>query len=421
MHASPERAHERQRRLALGTYVTAAALTSIAFIATFQNASVAAPQITGTASTGGLPSSAAVAGTAIAAAVLSSLMAARGRRAGIVTGLGISLAGSVVTYGAIVAWSFPLLLVGGVLIGFGNAAIALSRYAASDMYPSAHRGGAVGFVVWGSTLGAVAGPNLVAPANAIGLDLDLPRFAGGFAMAILFLLAALAVAVLGPRAPQEPAAPSTPGGEAASMPPRTRTPIRQLVADLLNSVRGRTAVLALVSGQIVMTLIMTMTPYHLDHTGHGGEVIGFVISAHTFGMFALSPLSGRLVERFGGVSVVMVGFGTLAVAGVLGAVVPDDGGTLLMVPLFLLGYGWNMTFVAGSSLLTSGEAYADRARLQGVVDACVWGAAASAGVVAGFLVALAGYAVLCLAGAGAAVLLAALMAADRRAVRVPAT
>jgi len=399
---------QRQRRLALGTYFTAVALTSIAYIATFQNASVAAPNITGTASTGGLPSSAAVAGTAIAAASLSALMASRGRRVGIITGIGIAVAGSLVTFLAALGASFPLLIAGSFLLGFGNAATTLSRYAAADMYPAVRRAGAVGLVVWGSTLGAVAGPNLVAPANAIGAALDWPRFSGGFAMAVGFLLLAAVVATFGPRAPA-----LAPPAQARDVEP-AHTPIRRMLGELFASTRGRTAVLALISGQLVMVLIMTMTPYHLNHEGHADSVIGLVISAHTFGMFALSPVSGRLTDRFGAGTMIMVAFATLAAAGLLAAAAPASGGTVLILPLFLLGFGWNMSFVAGSSLLASGEVFADRARLQGIVDAFVWGTAALAGVSAGFVVAIFGYGALCLAGAGLAVALAAVIAVDGR-------
>ena len=404
----------RGRRRALATYFVAAALTSVAYIATFQNASIAAPQISGTAATGGLPSSAAVAGTALAAVALSALMATRGRRLGIVTGIAVAVAGCVLMLLAIVAWSFPLLIGGSFLIGFGNAAIALSRYAAADLYPAVARAGAVGILVWGSTLGAVAGPNLVGPANALGVELDLPRFVGGFAMAVLFLVIAVAVAILGPRAPVEPRVHDADG---LDYPAPQRTPVRGMLGELLAGSRGRTAVAALVSGQIVMTLVMTMTPFHLDHAGHGDAVVGLVISAHTFGMFALSPLSGRLTQRFGAVPVIMAGFGVLAAAGLLAAAAPASGGTVLMLPLFLLGYGWNLGFVAGSSLLASGAAFADRARLQGVIDAVTWGSAAVAGATAGFVVELFSFPTLALAGATLALVLALAIAADGRVVR----
>ena len=403
---------ERLRRLALGTYFATAALTSVAYIAIFQNASVLAPQLSGSAATGGFPSSAGVAGTALAAVLLSSLMAARGRRTGIVLGVALAIVGAGLTVVAVLAGSFVLLIGGALLAGFGNAAINLSRYAAADLFPATRSAWAVGIVVWGSTLGAIAGPNLVAPSNAIGQTVGLPRFAGGFGMAFAFLLVAVAIAVLGPRAPLARA------GDALDVAAaRASTPLRALVSGLLATGSGRTAVAALISGQLVMVLIMTMTPYHLNHAGHGDSVIGLVISAHTFGMFALSPVSGRLAERFGATAVIMAGFGVLAVAGVLGAGVPQQNGTLLMLPLFLLGFGWNMTFVAGSSLLATGDHYADRARLQGVVDASIWGTAAVAGISAGFVVQLAGYGVLCIAGAALAVLLATAIAVDGRVTR----
>jgi MFS family permease len=410
------------RRRVLATYVVASALTGIAYIGTFQNASVAAPAISGTAATGGLPSSSAVAGTAIAAVLLSMLMAARGRRAGIVAGIGLAVAGAALMVLAILSWSFLLLLVGALLIGFGNAAINLSRYAAADLYPPLERATAVSIVVWGSTVGAVLGPNLVGPANAAGEALGMPHFAGGFLGALVLLLVASLVAFVGPRArdvPRDPDAQAAPAQPAPVAPPvpAPATGLRRMLADLVASPQGRTAVAALVSGQLVMVLIMTMTPYHLNHAGHGDGVIGLVISAHTFGMFALAPVSGRLTRRFGATPVIMAGFATLAVAGLLGALVPGDGGMGLMLPLFLLGFGWNMSFVAGSSLLASGEVSADRARLQGGVDALIWGSAAVAGVAAGFVVELASYAILCVAGAVLAVLLASAIAADGRTTR----
>jgi MFS family permease len=221
------------------------------------------------------------------------------------------------------------------------------------------------------------------------------------------------MATFGPRAPEQHHVSIS----ARAGPTPARATLRELLGSLFTSVRGRAAIGALISGQLVMVLIMTMTPYHLNHTGHADATIGLVISAHTLGMFALSPISGRLAERFGAPNVILAGFGTLALAGVLGAATPASSGTVLMVPLFLLGFGWNMTFVAGSSMLASGDSYADRARLQGVVDASVWGTAALAGISAGFVVQLAGYAVLCGAGATLSVLLASAIVLDRRTAR----
>jgi MFS family permease len=406
---------ERLRSRALATYFTAAALTSIAYIATFTVASLAAPEMTGSASSSGWPSAIAVAGTALAASLISSVMARRGRRAGIVLGISVAVAGGALAVVAVMAASIVLLLVASALVGFGNAALNLSRYAAADLFPVDRRAGALGFVVWGSTIGAVVGPNLVAPAGAIASTFDLLPLAGGFAMAFVFLLAALGVASLGPRAPIQPHL-----DEPTRAIGQRQTSQRRLLGELVRSPRGRVALIALVTSQLVMTLIMTMTPYHLHAQGHGLETVGLVISAHTFGMFAFSPLSGRLTDRFGANAMVLAGFSVLAAAGIIAAVNPD-GGAGLALPLFLLGVGWNLGFVAGSSLLASEAPLGDRARLQGATDALVWATAAAASFVSGYVVLTTSYAALAVAGTGLAVVLAAAVTIDLRSSRaIPA-
>jgi MFS family permease len=402
---------DRLRSRALATYFTAAALTSIAYIATFTVASLAAPEITGSAGSSGWPSAVAVAGTALAASLLSSVMARRGRRAGIVLGISVAVAGGALAVLAVVAVSLPLLLLASALVGFGNAAMNLSRYAAADLFPVERRAGALGFVVWGSTIGAVVGPNLVAPAGAISPNFGLVPLAGGFAMAFVFLLAALGVATLGPRAPIQPHLdePARGVGERPSSQ-------RRLLGDLVRRPQGRIALIALVTSQLVMTLIMTMTPYHLHAEGHGLETVGLVISAHTFGMFAFSPLSGRLTDRFGANAMILTGFSVLTAAGLLAAAIPE-GGAALSIPLFLLGVGWNLGFVAGSSLLASEAPLGDRARLQGASDALVWATAAAASFVSGYVVLTASYGALAVAGAGLAVALAVVTAVDTRSSR----
>ena len=416
MHAPPPPEIDRHRTRALATYFSSAALVSIAYIATFTVATLAAPQMTGYAGSSGWPSATAVAGTAIAAGLLSSVMARRDRRTGLVLGIGIAVAGGALAVGAVVAGSILLLLIASVAVGFGNAAMNLTRYAAADLFPPERKAGALGLVVWGSTIGAVLGPNLVGPAGAIAPLIGLSALAGGFAMALVFLVAALVVALLGPSAPSQPHLdePKRMAGERA-------TPSRRLLADLLRRPQGRTALVALVTSQLVMTLIMTMTPFHLHAMGHGLETVGFVISAHAFGMFAFSPLSGRLTDRFGANAMVLTGFAVLAAAGLMAAVFPGGGGVGLAIPLFLLGVGWNLGFVAGSSLLASEAPMGDRARLQGASDAVVWTVAALASLGSGLVVAAASYAVLAIVGAAVAVLLAVVVALDARTARpVPA-
>jgi predicted MFS family arabinose efflux permease len=116
-------------------------------------------------------------------------------------------------------------------------------------------------------------------------------------------------------------------------------------------------------------------------------------------MFALSPISGRLTDRFGPIRIVIAGLAVTAFAAVLSAIAPPEGGVFLFIALFLLGYGWNLGFVAGSTLLTKGLALAERTRIEGVTDSLIWSSAAAASLGSGVVVAAAGYTALGLLGA----------------------
>jgi MFS family permease len=408
---SPEHP-DRHRRRVLATYFTSVALTSTGYIATFTIASLAAPQLTGSRATSGLPSAAAIVGTAAAAAILSGVMARRGRRAGIVAGLAIGSLGALAGLLSMVIGSFALLLAGSLAIGFANSATQLTRYAAADLSPDA-RASALSLVVWGSTVGAVVGPNLVAPAGSFAAGIGWDPLVGGLTLALAFVVASWVVASLGPRAEHVQ--------ESAADMARPRTSTLTLLRDMLASVGGRTAVLALGSGQLVMTLVMTMTPIHLHEAGHGLDIVGFVIGAHVLGMFGVAPISGWLTDRLGAPLVIGAGFGMLALSGLLAAITPASSGALMAGPLFLLGAGWSFTFVAGSSLLSSAGSLAERARLQGATDALVWTVAAISSLASGVVLDLVGYELMAAAGAAIAILLGVAVAVDRRSQAAAAT
>ena len=176
------------------------------------------------------------------------------------------------------------------------------------------------------------------------------------------------------------------------------------------------AIVALITVQVVMTLVMTMTPLHMTEHGHGLGAVGIVISGHTFGMFGLSPISGRLTDRYGSVPVILAGLAVSGGASLLAAVAPAEGGVLLFLALFLLGYGWNLGYVAGSALLTQDLSLAERTRLQGATDALIWTSAAAASLGSGVVVAAAGYATLGLLGAAIVVIPVWIVVARRGAV-----
>jgi MFS family permease len=378
------------RRRLQTSLIVGVGLGSTGYIAAITVATIVAKDLSGGSAFAGLPGAAIVLGSATASQLLSRFMVRHGRRAGLTLGYGIGAAGAVGAGVAVILGSFPLFLLSTVFMGCANASNQLSRYTAADMYDETKRATAIGLVVWGSTFGAVVGPNLVTVAGDAADLLSLPRLAGTYGVPIIFVTAAALLTFLSLRPDPANLAPvnasETPGGGAS-------------VAKIVARPRVFAAIVALVAGQVVMVLVMTMTPLHMADHGHGLDAVGLVISGHTFGMFALSPLSGRLASRFGTPFVIAAGLAVLAFSSALAAVAPPDGGVILFVALFLLGWGWNLGFVAGSALLTEGLSVSERTRLQGVTDALIWSSAAAAALGSGVVVAVAGYTALGLLGA----------------------
>jgi MFS family permease len=324
----------------------------------------------------------------------------------------VSVVGALIATAAVIVASLPVLLVGTVLIGFGNASNQLSRYTAADLVPPDRRASSIGVVVWGATVGAVVGPNLVAPAGQLALALGLPELSGPYLVPVVFVGAAalLSFALLRPD-PYELA-----DASARHDTERDGQPVGVALASVLARPTVPVAIVALVAGQFVMVLIMTMTPLHMADHGHDLAAVGIVISGHTFGMFGLSPISGRLTDRYGSVPVILTGLAVVASASVLAAAAPPEGGVILFLALFLLGYGWNLGYVAGSSLLSHGLSLAERTRIQGLTDSLIWSSAAVASLGSGVVLAFAGYAILGLMGAALVIVPMLLVIARRSAV-----
>ena len=183
--------------------------------------------------------------------------------------------GALIATAAVMTGSFPLLLGGTLLIGFGNSANQLSRYASADMVPSDRRASAIGIVVWGATIGSVAGPWLVPVSSDLAAGIGLPPLAGPYLVPVLFvtIAAILSFSLLRPdpydiadeSAPR--ARETQPAGGAAAIRVTLRKP--GVLA----------AVVALIVGQFVMVLIMTITPLHMTQHGHGLAAVGAVRSS----------------------------------------------------------------------------------------------------------------------------------------------
>ena len=380
------------RRRTTATFFSGVAVARVGFIAAVTVTGLVAEQITGSARLSGLPGAIGTLGTALGATIISTLMGRVGNRTGLSLGFLTAGLGAGAAMGAAVAGSFPLLLAGMFVLGTGHSATHLSRYTAAELYDPEYRARAVGIIVWSGTIGSVLGPSLLAPAGRVADAARLPELSGGFGLAALFFTAAAILYML-----FLPAGAAHPGFRGD----RTDRPSAP-IGELFRIPQVQVALTAMIIGQLVMVMIMAMTPLHIRDIGLGLGAVGFVISAHTLGMFALSPLTGWLTDRLGPVRIMVAGVGLLAGSSVLAAVAPTDRQSVLAVALFLLGLGWNFGFVAGSALLTVAVPQHARTLLQGRADAMVWISAALASAVSGFVLEAAGFTIL----SGAAALLA---------------
>ncbi|MFD0867514.1 MFS transporter, partial [Tessaracoccus lubricantis] len=153
---------------------------------------------------------------------------------------------------------------------------------------------------------------------------------------------------------------------------------------------ARFGVLLIVVGHAVMVGVMSMTPVHLGHEGHGLGSIGLVISLHIMGMYALSPVVGWLADRFGAMRTALVGLVLLSVTAGLILVAPSSY-PVVTAALVVLGVGWSFTMISGSALLARTDSGEMRVPLQGATDALMNYAGAAAALVGGPVLAWLGY------------------------------
>ncbi|QOV39080.1 MFS transporter [Streptomyces ferrugineus] len=414
---TPDRLPALRRRIS-AVLVTTQILGGLGVATGIALAAVLAKEVSGTESLSGLAPTATVAGTAVLSMPLAALMTARGRRPGLVLAYLIGALGAGVTVVGARIGSFPLLLCGMAAFGAASSANLQARFAAADLAEPERRGRAISLVVWATTIGAVLGPNIAAPAGRSVTGLGIPATAGPFLWAAgIFLISALVVAVLLRPDPLLTARALAPAEERS---PAARS-LRAGMAAVAASPRARLAMVTVAVAHTAMVSVMSMTPVDLAHHGAGIDLIGLVISGHIAGMYAFAPLMGRLSDRLGRFSGIGLSVGLLACAVFLAGTAGGSHGQTA-VGLFVLGLGWSAGLVSGSALLTDSVPQPARAAAQGLSDLVMNASAGIGGAAAGLIVAQASYGWLNLAAACLLLPLAALalLTRGRRAQDVPA-
>jgi len=376
------------------TLFIAQSLASAAVISTATISTIVGTQLTGNPSLAGVPSAVFQLGVAFASVGIGVAMDRLGRRRGLGIGFAAGIAGGVVCMGGIIAQNFLVFLAGLVFFGMASAAMQMGRFTAAEVHPPANRGRAISYVVIGGTVGSVLGPLFVGPSGRLAVQAGLDELVGPFVVGfIAFALCTLVILAFLRPEPREVAQ------EVARLYPESSVnqgSIRSL-AQILRTPTVAVAISVAVFGQVIMVMLMGITSLYMKEHQHELDAISLVFSAHTLGMFAFSILSGRLADRWGRAPVILAGSGILLLACAVAPLSPDV--FPLSIALFLLGLGWNFTYVGGSAMLADELSPAERAKTQGVNDLLIGLVTAAGSVISGLIFATSGYAGMGIVGA----------------------
>lgn len=367
-------------------------------------------QLTGTEAAAGLPLGLLVVGQAAAAVFVSRRTARVGRGRSLALGYFLGAVGAALVILAASAGSFVVLLAGSAVLGAGNTAVFMTRYAAAETGGEATRGRAIGMVLFATAAGAVASPSLLGPAGGLVQVVGLPPLAGLYVVAILcFVTAAVLLsAASNPRVPYL-------GREASLLGPlREARPTRTEVASVMSGPSARIAVSILATTNLVMVAVMAIAPVHMVAHGHDLGPVGIVVGLHVAGMFAPSPISGWAADRVGPTVIAGGGLLLIVASGATGLLLDMGGLFSMALMLAMLGVGWNLGVVGGSALLAASVPPALRPRVEGIGEVSMGLAAGAGAPIAGVVVALGGFAALSLASTMVAVTAVLALALARR-------
>ena len=412
--AQPQRTHP-QRAEVRRAQVQRRTLTVVVFSQILGGAGLAAgvtvgallaQEMLGSASLAGLPIALFTVGSALAAFTVGRLSQRWGRRIGL--GIGFT-AGGLGALGVVAASTMdqvPLLFLALFIYGAGTATNLQARYAGTDLAPESRRATAISIAMVSTTLGAVAGPNLVEPLGDLARSLGIPALAGPFLLAAAAYLAAGTILFVFLRPDPFLLARELAGIEAAEAasaePDTTSAEPAPAPRPEPGAYIGATV---MVLTQVAMVAIMTMTPIHMLAHGHGLGSVGLVIGLHVGAMWLPSLVTGVLVDRFGRIPMSVVAAVILLGAGLVGAAAPGDSLGLLILALILLGVGWNVGLIAGTALVVDATVPENRPRTQGGIDVLIALAGAGGGAMSGMVMSATSFEQLSLGGGLLALLL----------------
>ena len=405
--------YQQLQRKTLKTLTAAHIGAGVGTAGTVAAGSLLVASITGSEELAGLAQTFSVLGAAALAIPLARLTSSGGRRRALSVGYAAGVVGSIFAILGGVNSNIYLMLTGSFLVGSASASAYQARFAAIDLVEEAHRAKQLSYVVWGSTVGAVTGPNLMSPAGDLAEKLNLPRLTGPYLISAFTLtFAALLIYMF-----LKPDPYLTALGEGKSY-AAGKKHVKEALSHIWHKPIALFAILAIAIGHVAMVSVMVMTPVHMAHVDVSLRIIGLVISVHVIGMYAFSPIVGSFSDRVGKVKTIQIGLGILLLSCLVSGTAAADDVSRLGMGLFLLGLGWSFTLIAGSALLSSSVDSTLKTSSQGASDLVMNLAGAGGGAIAGVVISSLNYGWLC-AFASIPVITLALWSASFRSFESP--
>lgn len=363
-----------------------------------------AKDMLGSAGFAGVPSALFTLGSALAALLVGRISQRFGRRYGLSLGF---IAGGVGAIGVIVATtmnSIVLLFLSLFIYGAGTATNLQARYAGTDLASEKQRATAISIAMVSTTLGAVAGPNLVTPLGEFAQIFGIPPLAGPFMLAATaYLLAGLTFLLY--LRPDPFLVAKAIAAEQEKQAARVANEGLKAMQNNVNRLGVVVGAIILVLSHMIMVAIMTMTPIHMQNHGSGLSAVGMIIGMHIAAMYLPSLGTGMLVDKVGRTFMAVASAITLSIAGLTAAYAPGDSFVWLAIALILLGLGWNFGLISGTAIIIDSTNLKTRAKTQGSVDVYVALGGSAGSVLSGIVVAYSSYAVLGLIGMYLSILL----------------
>ena len=312
------------------------AFSSTGFIAAVTITVLAAREVSSNPYLIGFPNAVGVAGAVIGTQMFDRMSQKYSKNRALSNTFLVGSLGGLVQISSLIIDSFILLLIGAFILGIGQSAALQTRYVASFVASESFKATALSLAVWFSVFGSIFGPRLVGEYSAVfenwlGSDLIVGYFIATFGM----FLAGLSVLLFSQKD--------------SALNKKLVIEKSLKLSELDSTARLLTKILVL--NHFVMVLIMSATPLHVKDIGETIKLVGTIISYHTLGMFLLSPILGKLVDKYGSKLFAIIGSLILILSCVVSLF--NTNILFLKIGLYLLGLGWNFTYIAISSAISN--------------------------------------------------------------------